>query len=204
MIAVSIIYLAKGVVLRKERWFFEFSTFVPNCDYKLEHVEQEMQKDLDSVDKWLYLGADYLDQTFAKVGMTMGDLTSRSYSSSRPSYYLFCAFKCKDKISHIDVKRIENDVLSRIDGLHRNPDGSSKRMNHFESGALSECFWPVDYLQFYKDVHDTIYDHHRNNFVISGLINSDGIDDGEFVDCFFNKKVKQNYQEYMRMILRYD
>lgn len=190
--------------MRRERRFFEFSPFIPNRDYKLAHIEQEMQRDFESVDRWLYLGADYLDSTFAKVGMTMGDLRSRSYSSSRPSYYLFCAFKCKDKISLADVKKIENDVLSRIDGLHRNLDGSSKRMNHFESGALSECFWPVNFLQFYKDVHDSIYEHHRNNFVISGWINDYGVDDGEFVDCLFNKKVVQNYQRYIRMILRYD
>ena len=149
-------------------------------------------------------GTDYLDKTFAKVGMTMGDLTSRSYSSSRPSYYLFCAFKCKEKISLADVKRIENDVLARIDWMHRYPDGSSKRMNHFESGALSECFWPVDFFKFYRDVHDAIYENHRNDFVISGWENNYGIDDGEFVDCIFNKKVMQNYQEYIRIILRYD
>lgn len=190
--------------MRRERQFFEISPFVLNRDYKLEHVEQEMQRNFESVDKWLYLGADYLDPTFAKVGMTMGDLTSRSYSSSRPSYYLFCAFKCKDEISLVEVKQIENHVLSRIDGLHRNPDGSSKRMKHFDSGALSECFLPVDFSQFYKDVHDSIYENHRNNFVISGWINNYGIDDGEFVECIFNKKVGQNHQRYMNMILRYD
>lgn len=190
--------------MRKDRQFFDFSAYGPNRDYKLEYVEQEMQRDFESVDKWLYLGADCLDHTFAKVGMTMGDLSSRSYSSSHPSYYLFCAFKCKDKISLVDIKRIENDVLSRIDSLHRNSNGSSKRMKHFESGALSECFSPVDFPQFYRDVHDAIYDHHRNDFVISGWVNNDGVDDGEFVDCIFNKKIMRNYQQYMRMILRHD
>lgn len=204
IIAVSIVSLAKGVILRREKRFFEFPAFVPTRDYKLEYVEQEMQRDFESVEKWLYLGADKLDPTFAKIGMTMGDLTSRSYSSSRPSYYLFCAFKCKDKTSITDIKRIENDILSRIDGLHRNPDGSSTRMNHFESGVLSECFWPVDFSDFYRDVHDTIYDHHRSHFVISGWVNNYGIDDGEFVDCLFNKKVAADYKKYMKMIVRYD
>ena len=56
MIALSIIYLTKGLVLRKEREFFEFSPFAHNRDYKLEHVEQELQRNFESLDKWLYLG----------------------------------------------------------------------------------------------------------------------------------------------------
>ncbi|MGE8681523.1 MAG: hypothetical protein ACN6PE_23155 [Achromobacter marplatensis] len=192
------------MALRKERQFFDFSQYVPDRDYKMEYVEQELQRDFESVEKWLYLGADSLDRTFVKVGMTVGDLRSRSYSSSRPSYFLFCAFKCKDKLSRADIKIIEKDVLSRIDWLHRNPDGSSKRMRHFESGAISECFSSVDFLEFYRDVHDAIYDHHRNNFVISGWVNEFGVEDGEFVDCIFNENTMNDYKAYMRKIIRYD
>lgn len=192
------------MALRRERISFDFSNYFPDRDYKLDYVEQQLQRDFESVDKWLYLGADSLDCTFAKIGMTAGDLRSRSYSSSRPSYYLFCAFKCKDSLSPSHIKEIERNVLSKIDLLHRNPDGSSKRMYHFESNAISECFSPVNFLEFYRDIHDTIYDNHRNDFLISGWENEFGAEDGEFVDCIFNKKVMSDYRNLMRMILRYD
>lgn len=158
----------------------------------------------ESLDRWLYLGADALDNSFAKIGMTMGDLASRSYSSTRPGYFLFCAFKFTHNISMQEVKCIEGDVLSRIDGLHRNVDGSTKRMTHYESGLPSECFFPVDFFTFYKDLHDEIYDHHRSSFVISGYENEYGIDDGEFVDCIFNLRHKKHHDEYIKMILRHD
>lgn len=172
-------------------------------DYKLEYVEQETKRNFESIDKWLYLGGDALDKSFAKIGMTMGNLASRSYGSSRPSYHLFCAFKFEYNISMQEVKRVERDVLSRIDGLHRNVDGSSKRMIHYESGLPSECFCPVDFFAFYKDLHDEIYDHHRDSFVISGYENEYGIDNGEFVDCIFNSHHQKHHNEYIKMILRY-
>lgn len=190
--------------MKRERRFLDFSDFIPERDYDLQCGEEEMRRDLESVEKWLYLGADCLDNSFAKVGMTMGDLTSRSYSSSRPSYFLFCAFKCRDKISFADIKRIEWGVLSIIDGKHRNSDGSSKRMRHFESGALSECFSPIDFDSFFKDVHDAIYDNFRNDFVVSGLVNEYDQDVGDFIDCIFNKKLGRDHQKYKRMILRHD
>lgn len=180
-----------------------FDTF-SGGDYKIEYVEQETRRNFESTDKWLYLGADILDANFAKIGMTWGDLTSRSYSSSRPSYYLFCAFKFKYNISIDEVKRVENAVLSRIDEWHRNQDGSSKRMVHYESGRPSECFYPVDFFNFYKDVHLEIYDHHRDSFVICGNENGFGIDEGEFVYCIFNSRQNERHNEYIQMILQYN
>jgi hypothetical protein len=188
--------------LKKKIVPYEFESF-SRGDYKLEYVEQETRQNFESTDKWLYLGADILDANFAKIGMTMGDLVSRSYSSSRPSYYLFCAFKFKHNTSMQDVKRVENDVLWRIDCLHRNVDGSSKRMIHYESGQLSECFYPVNFFDFYRDVHFEIYDRHRNDFVICGYENEFGVDDGEFVDCIFNARQKERYNEYIKLILQY-
>ncbi|WP_148280145.1 hypothetical protein [Rubrivivax gelatinosus] len=173
-------------------------------DYKLEHTERESKRNIESTDIWLYLGADVVDKNFAKIGITMGDLASRSYSSSRPTYYLFCAFKFKCNVSAQEVKRVEVDVLSRIDGLHRNKDGSSKRMVHCESGVPSECFYPVEFFAFFKDLHDEIYDHHRGSFVISGYENECGVEDGEFVDCIFSPLQERRHNEYRKMILRYD
>lgn len=173
-------------------------------DYKLEYNERESKRNFESGDKWLYLGADAVDKNFAKIGMTMGNLVSRSYSSSRPSYHIFCAFKFKHNISTQEVMRVEVDLLSRIDGLHRNEDGSSKRMIHYQSGLPSECFHPVDFFAFYKDLHDGIYDRHRDSFVISGYENEYGVDDGEFVDCIFDPRQKKHHNKYVKMILRYD
>ncbi|MCA8244148.1 hypothetical protein [Burkholderia sp. AU32262] len=181
----------------------EFDSFYGG-DYKLDYVAQETISNFESIGKWLYLGADILDGGFAKVGMTMGDLASRSYSSTRPSYYLFCAFKFKHNISMQDVKRVENDVLLRLDRLHCNDDGSSKRMIHYESGKPSECFYPVDFFSFYKDLHWEIYDGHRNSFVICGYKNKYGMDDGEFVDCIFNDQQEGRHDEYRKMILQHD
>jgi hypothetical protein len=87
--------------------------------------------------------------------------------------------------------------------LHRNVDGSSKRMIHYESGQLSECFYPVNFFDFYRDVHFEIYDRHRNDFVICGYENEFGVDDGEFVDCIFNARQKERYNEYIKLILQY-
>lgn len=103
-----------------------------------------------------------------------------------------------------EVKYVEVDVLSRLDRLHRNEDGSSKRMIHYESGLLSECFYPVDFFAFFKDLHNEIYDNHRGSFVISGYENEYGLDDGEFVDCIFNPRQFNRHNEYIKMILRYD
>lgn len=181
----------------------EFDTF-SGGDYKLEHVEQEAKRNFESTEKWLYLGADILDTNFAKIGMTMGDLASRSYASARPGYYLFCAFKFKHNISAQDVKRVENDVLRKIDCLHRNVDNSSKRVVHYESGQLSECFYPVNFFDFYKDVHFEIYNHHRDSFVICGYEDEFGMGVGEFVDCIFNARQNERHDEYRKMILQYN
>lgn len=173
-------------------------------DHKQEYLEQEAIRNLESTDKWLYLGADDLNNSFAKIGMTMGNLGSRSYSSGSPSFYLFCAFKFRYNISKQKAKQIEDDVLSRIEERHRDVNGLSTRMCHYESGQLSECFFPVNFFALFKDLHDVIYSHHRDSFVISGYINEFGIDDGEFVDCIFNPRHKKHHNEYIKMILRYD
>lgn len=171
-------------------------------DYKLEQQIHNIRQNFESTTKWLYLGADIKDLNFAKIGITEGDLASRSYSSARPTYYLFCAFKFDYRASREEIKRVENDLLSRIDRLHRDKRGNSKRLIHFESGQLSECFHPVDFLEFYKDVHSIIYTHHHNNFVISGLYSEFDVCDGEFVDCILNPRLDNRDNKYLNMILQ--
>ncbi len=190
--------------MKKKITYYEELDSYYEDDYKFQHVWQETKRNIESTEKWLYLGADILDRNFAKIGVTKDDLASRSYSSARPSYYIFCAFKFKYNISMKKVRQVEVDVLSRMEFLYRNDDGTSRRMVHYESGRLSECFCPVDFFCFYRDLHWEIYDGHRDSFVICGYENKYYEDDGEFVDCIFNDRQRDRHNEYREMIIQYN
>lgn len=157
----------------------------------------ESIKNIESTDKWLYLGADAKNPFYAKIGLTLGNLASRSYSSANPNYYIFCAFKCKYNLLKHDIDRIENDILTKFEKYYRYENGLTKRMMHYESGRPSECFCDIDFLHFFISLHLEIYSCHRNSFVISGM------NDGEFVDCEFNPKVGTDKYNYIRMITQY-
>jgi hypothetical protein len=186
--------------LRKDKVFLDGLT--SHDDYKLDYLEVEAQSNFESTEKWLYLGADALDGCFAKIGLTMGDLSSRSYGSVRPTYYLFCAFKCRHDLSRIELVEIEEKILVRFESLYSNADGSSKRLRHYESGRLSECFYPVDFLDFFINLHSEIYENYRDSFVICGMDDGGGGVCGEFVDCIFNSKVT-DMMRYINMIVQY-
>ncbi len=188
--------------MKKEMRPFEGFERSYESDYKLQYLENEVIRNYKSTKKWLYLGADCCNKNFAKIGITEGDLSSRSYSSARPSYYLFCAFKFCHNISEPEMKSVENDILLRIDALHRDRFNNSKRLFHYESGRLSECFEPVDFFQFYKDLHSEIINHHRNSFVIVGYEDESGGCEAEFVDCIFNPRVDNSDNKYIKMILQ--
>ncbi|HCD4537500.1 TPA: hypothetical protein NBQ86_002512, partial [Enterobacter hormaechei] len=97
----------------------------PNADYKMAWLHERNKKDFESLTKWLYLGADIKDSGFAKVGLTMDDLSSRSYSSANPNYYLFCAFKCRDDLTKTEVEKIERSTLEYLERVFANEDGTS-------------------------------------------------------------------------------
>ncbi|WEI20115.1 hypothetical protein PY247_10565 [Acinetobacter proteolyticus] len=171
-------------------------------DYKLEYLIKETVQNFESVDKWLYLGADIGNPLFAKIGITKGDLSSRSYSSANPNYHIFCAFKFIHNISKEEIEAVESHVLSRMDSLFIKPNGTSTRMYHYESQAKSECYFPVDFFQFYKLLHYEILTNHRNFFVIcdyemeyAGVV-------GEFVSCIFNPRRVINPDDYIQMIIQ--
>lgn len=103
--------------MRKPQQTFDLE--IPD-DYKLASVLERDRADFESTNIWFYVGADYRDRRFAKVGITMGDLRSRSYSSSNPDYYLFCGFQCKHDTTRADLKNIERDVLSYLDEYYPN------------------------------------------------------------------------------------
>ena len=175
----------------------------PFACYKMEFLHNQAKENFESTEKWLYLGSNARDSGFAKVGMTMGNLTTRSSSPENPSYYLFCAFKCRHNITKSELKDLEADALSYLGSVFVHPDGSSKRAKHHESELISECFYDVDFHEFFRELHSYIYENHRNYFTISGFENEDGFDEGEFVDCEFNSRMSRNeINSYIRMILQ--
>ncbi len=103
----------------------------------------------ESPNKWLYVGADCRNLNFAKIGITMNDLRSRSYSSANPNYYLFCAFQCEQSTTKEQLERIEQCALIYLDDVFRYDNGLTKRACHFESGYLSECYYDVDFEDFF-------------------------------------------------------
>jgi hypothetical protein len=185
--------------MKKEIIFLD--DYILSDDYKLAHVEMEMIKTFESTERWLYLGADATNPNFARIGITMGDLRSRSYSSANPNYYLFCAFKCKPELSVADLKNMEDVILARFQNYYINYDGSTKRSFFYESGLLSDCFYKIDFLDFFVNLHSEIYQNYRSNFVTCGMEDEFGGEVGEFVDCIFNRKV-ENQNRYIRMIVQ--
>ena len=176
----------------------------PFACYKMEFVHNESKENFESTEKWLYLGANARDIEFAKVGITMGDLTTRSSSSESPSYYLFCAFKCRINITRPQLKAIEKSALSYLESVFTYPDGSTKRASHHESEHISECFFDVEFLRFFGALHYYLYENHCNYFMLSGFENEAGFDEGEFIDCEFNpRRMSRNeINKYIRMILQ--
>ncbi|NAO26202.1 hypothetical protein PsdCFBP2356_06370 [Pseudomonas syringae pv. dysoxyli] len=189
-----------GGILRKDKLPWDES--ISFDDYKLDHVYTQTMMNFTSVDKWLYLGADAGNDRFAKIGITMGDLGSRSYSSANPNYYLFCAFKCNHDVSRDELIHMENVVLERLDGLFKYDYGASKRMYHYESGVLSECYQNINFQEFFVTLHQEIYDGFRHKFVISEMVTEIGMGYGEFVDCLFSHKIT-NHQYFRDMIIQY-
>lgn len=177
----------------------------PFACYKMEYIHEKAKANYESTNKWLYLGADARDQTFAKVGITMGDLTSRSSSSANPRYHLFCAFKCDNDITTPKLKCIEKDVLSHLDGIFIKPNGSTMREVHCESGRISECFYGVDFLDFFRTLHYFLYEKHGNHFIGVEFYEDDefNLHLGNYLDCEFNPHILlRERNKYIRMILQ--
>jgi hypothetical protein len=171
-------------------------------DYKMAWVMEQTKLDMESRDGWLYLGADASNPSFAKLGLTMGDLASRSYSSGNPNYYLFCAFKCRHDVSLSELTIIENNILNHLERLYRYSDGSTKRMRFYESRMLSECFCDVGFNDFFQNLHYEIYENYRSYFVIYSMDDGFGGTDGQFVDCLFSPTLNDPHF-YRKMIIQY-
>jgi hypothetical protein len=176
----------------------------PFADYKMEFNHNEAKANFESTKKWLYLGANARDSGFAKVGMTKGDLTTRSSSSENPGYYLFCAFKCKSDIEIPTLKAIETRALKHLEGAFTYVNGSTKRASHHESGKLSECFYEVNFLDFFIELHYFLYKNYCNYFSLNGFENAVGVGGGEFLDCEFHRRMTlEEINKHIGMILQH-
>ncbi|MBP4004279.1 hypothetical protein [Escherichia coli] len=186
--------------MKREQPLFKTSIDATN-DYKMQSILSENKKNFESTEKWLYLGADDANKNYAKIGITMGDLQSRSYSSANPSYYIFCAFKCRYNITKEQLERIEGEVLKALDQRYTDDDGATKRMSHFESKRSSECYNDIDFMDFFINLHEELYNNHSNYFLITGLENEYGDDMGEFLDCEFNSRIsiKEAYRLRLKL-----
>lgn len=175
----------------------------PFACYKMESVYNESKENFESTKKWLYLGASARDSEFVKVGITMGDLTTRSSSSENPGYYLFCAFKCRSNISRSQLEEIEKSALSYLEKVFAYPDGLTKRAFHHDSRRSSECFYDVNFCDFFGELHYYLYENHCNYFMRHGFENELGGDEGDFLDCEFNGRLSRDeINRWIRIILQ--
>ncbi|WP_421184321.1 hypothetical protein [Aeromonas hydrophila] len=174
-----------------------------NACYKMEALHNRSKENFESINGWLYLGADIENSNFAKVGLTMDDLTSRSSSSANPNYYIFCAFKCRSNISKGELANIEKGALQYLDKVFINHAGLTKRASHAESGKMSECFYDIDFMCFLKELHYYLYSNHRNNFIVGCFEDNAGFIEGDYLDCEFNRRLSRDeINMYIREILQ--
>lgn len=128
----------------------------------------------------------------------MGDLSSRSYSSANPSYYLFCAFQCIQGTTKSQLESIEHRALEYLDDVF--PD---TRARHMESQRLSECYIDIDFEDFFSSLHDYLYENHYNDFQTAEFENEVGVVEGSALAWEFNSCVPLAVQRRFRnLILR--
>lgn len=171
-------------------------------DYKAAAIYDRDKENFESLVKCLYLGADSKNAAFAKIGITMGNLASRSYSSSNPGYYLFCAFQCTANTTKAQLENVEKSVLSYLDKVFTREDGTTKREPHFESQRISECYYDIDFEELFKCLHDYLYDKHIHHFTTHGFRIGDS-EQGVHLSCHFNQCIPQEVQnQYKGIILQ--
>ncbi|MEX9785719.1 hypothetical protein [Providencia manganoxydans] len=169
----------------------------PYADYKMEAIYDRDKRNFESREKWFYVGADLFHKNRVKVGITMGDLGSRSYSSGNPDYFLFCAFQCQDAISPEQLRAIEKDVLKRLDKTYVDDDGICQRMLHAGSQYPSEWYRDVEFYDFVIHVHWLLFKYHSRFFIIEGL-ESHWDSDEDLLSCIFNERYTKEEQQRFR------
>ena len=154
---------------------------IPYDDYKMAAVMERDKENFESPNIWFYVGVDNNNPGFAKVGITMGDLSTRSYSTGNPGFYLFCAFQCIQGTTKSQLERIELGALAYLDSMFPN-----HRARHVESQRLSECYYNIDFESFFKCIHNYLLDNHRSNFQTAVFNNVVGGEGGHALALLFN------------------
>ncbi|AYV11532.1 MULTISPECIES: hypothetical protein [Shewanella] len=173
---------------------------IPNDDYKIAAVMERDKANFESANIWLYVGTDGMKPEFAKVGITMGDLGSRSYCTGNPDYYLFCAFQCNIHTTKSKLESIEAGALNHLDSLF-----PKHRVPHRESGTLSECYRGIDFETFLISLNDYLLDKHHNDFQTVEYENAIGIVEGYALVCEFNNSIlpRDEISRFQRLFIRY-
>lgn len=109
------------------------STEMTDRDYKSEWLEQEGQRQAESVTSWIYVGVDTRHPDEAKIGLTGGQLGTRASSPQNPYYTLFRAFKVKDGTSREKLKEIETAIKEMLSANY-------EPVAHYGSGSFSEVY----------------------------------------------------------------
>lgn len=193
--------------MKKEKVYYDLDIHESD-DYKMAHVKQESLRELESIDGWVYIGANAANPRAAKLGITTGNLASRSYSSGNPDFFIFCAFKCKHNISPEMLVSIEKKLLLKFDEIYVDENGTSKRKRHYETGKLSEWYYEVDFIEFFLRVNYELYERFQHSFVVGDFY--EGVGDEEFthkvgdtLDCMFNRRIpEEQKRKYRRMLVQ--
>lgn len=168
---------------------------IPDDDYKMAAVMDNDRANFESQNNWFYVGADERDSSFAKVGITTGDMSSRSSYSGNPNFYLFCGFQCQHNIEKSRLRRIEQNVLSHLDEVY-----PGKRARHVDSQRLSECYYDINFLDFFICVHEYLLEHHEGDFQTSYF----GDNEGYALSWQFNPRLKREViMRFLRSILHW-
>jgi len=180
-----------------------YDLIIPDDDFKMATVMERDKANFESADIWIYLGADCRNSRYAKVGMTMGDLRSRSYSSANPNYFLFCAFQCYHNTTKEELELIESGALNYLDSVFIQENGLTKRACHFESQRLSECYYDINFDDFFVLLHDYLWEHQCRYFQTAEYAYDTTRVYGDALSCEFNPRLTVDQQShFLRLIVR--
>lgn len=169
----------------------ELNSWSYEDDHEIKLMMHNTMQDITSTDKWLYLGADITNSNWAKIGITSGNLSSRSYSSANPNYYIFCAFQFKHNVTKEQMRIVEKQLLYKFDQTFIDLQGNSLRLRHYESKNLSECYYPINFIYLLDILHSELYHNHSCNFITHEYENDFGGIYGGAVACVFSPTLDQ-------------
>ena len=133
----------------------------------------------------------------------MGDLRSRSYSSANPNYFVFCAFQCYHNTTKEQLKLIEECALKYLDKVFCSDNGLTNRARHFESQCLSECYYNINFEDFFMCLHDYLMHHQVRFFMTDQYDNHSASIYGAALSCEFNPRLTDEQKShFLRLIVR--